>query len=308
MAQYQARLSPITSGILLLLLCLAGAVIFGIIALLIAVPLYGLTLESLISADYLNNISLLRLLQIVSTGIGTFIVPALVLARIESTKPFDYLSLNKTSPLQLYILTVIIMLCSGPILEWTVLINKQMHLPEFLKGVEEWMKAKENELAVFTEKLLQMKSVPEFLITLLMVAILPAIGEELIFRGCLQKILIRGFKNVHAAIWVTAIIFSTIHFQFYGFLPRMLLGALFGYLFYWSKNLWIPILAHFINNGFAVVMAYVFQLEGKPLNMDENTYSPSPVLYIGSAVLTGLLLVTFHRLAGRSDKQISIDE
>jgi len=90
-----------------------------------------------------------------------------------------------------------------------------------------------------------------------MIAILPAIGEELLFRGVLQRIFANWTKNIHLGVWIAAILFSAMHMQFYGFLPRMMLGVLFGYLFVWSGSLLLPILCHFINNGSAVIYAYV---------------------------------------------------
>ncbi len=302
-----SRLSPFTALIYLLLLIVLGTVVFTIIALLIALPLFDVSIGSFAGGIDVNNIPFLKLIQIISTGLGTFIVPAFLFARIESSRPVSYLKLDTITPGKLFLLTALLMIVSGPFLEWTVSLNKQMHLPQFLKGIEQWMRIKEDELALLTEKLLEMKSPLDFGINLLMIAILPAIGEELIFRGCLQRILAEWLRNHHAAIWISAIFFSAIHLQFYGFLPRMLLGALFGYLFYWSKNLWIPILAHFINNGVAVIMAYLYQLNGKALDINENTYTPNPALYVGSAIFAGLLLHTFYRHTCQN-KELRLDE
>jgi membrane protease YdiL (CAAX protease family) len=302
-----SRLSPVVSLIYLLLLALSGAIVFGIVAILIGVLLFDISPGSLAGGIDVNNLSFLKLVQILSTGLGTFIVPAFVFARIQSPRPLSYLKLDTTTPVRFFFLTVLIMIVFGPFLEWTVLMNKQMHLPQFLKGLEQWMKSKESELALLTEKLLEMKSPGEFIVNFIMIALLPAIGEELIFRGCLQRILTVGLKNPHVAVWVAAIIFSAIHLQFYGFLPRMLLGALFGYLFLWSKNLWIPILAHFINNGVVVVMAYVYQLNGKTLDINENAYTPNPALYIASAIFAGLLLAAFYKQVNQNN-EVRFDE
>ncbi|TAF81977.1 MAG: CPBP family intramembrane metalloprotease, partial [Sphingobacteriales bacterium] len=121
---------------------------------------------------------------------------------------------------------------------------------------------------------------------LLMIAILPAIGEELFFRGTIQNIFTALFKNPHVAVWLTAILFSAIHLQFYGFLPRMFLGALFGYLFIWGKSIWLPILGHFLNNGFAVIMAFRLQQEGKSISELDNAFSPSWYAILCSIVFT----------------------
>ncbi len=92
----------------------------------------------------------------------------------------------------------------------------------------------------------------------MVIAVVAGLAEELIFRGCLQQIMQQIVKNKHIAVWVTAFIFSAIHFQFYGFLPRMLLGALLGYLFLWSGNIWVPIIVHTANNVIGVITAYLY--------------------------------------------------
>jgi membrane protease YdiL (CAAX protease family) len=125
---------------------------------------------------------------------------------------------------------------------------------------------------------------------MLMLAIIPALGEELIFRACFQKVLGRWTGNYHLAIWLSAIIFSSIHFQFYGFFPRMFLGALFGYLLVWSGSIWLPILAHFLNNGMAVVGAYVLQQEGKNLDqVFESDPVSWPILISSTLAFVGLI-------------------
>ena len=130
-----------------------------------------------------------------------------------------------------------------------------------------------------------------------MIAILPAIGEELVFRGMLQPELQRATGNIHAAIWISAIMFSAIHLQFFGFVPRMLLGVMFGYLYYWSGNIIIPMLAHFVNNGFSLLMVYLYQLEIISIDL-ESGESASPLLVAFFTLITfGLLLYLkkFHR-------------
>jgi membrane protease YdiL (CAAX protease family) len=90
-----------------------------------------------------------------------------------------------------------------------------------------------------------------------MIAVLPAVGEELLFRGVIQKLFSKITRSHHWGIWISAILFSALHLQFYGFIPRLLLGAMFGYLLVWSGSLWLPILAHFINNAAAVTALFM---------------------------------------------------
>jgi membrane protease YdiL (CAAX protease family) len=124
---------------------------------------------------------------------------------------------------------------------------------------------------------------------ILVVALLPAIGEELVFRGMIQRELWRGTRNIHVAIWVSATVFSAIHMQFYGFVPRLCLGALFGYLYYWSDNLLIPIFSHFFNNAFAVVMVYLNHLDITDVNIEDGEAAPFHYVIVSLVLSLGLL-------------------
>ena len=286
---------PFTSLILLLLLVLAGAVVFTILALIVAGSIYGIApLFDVVNGKQTSDLNFLKVVQIFSS-FGMFVVAALVFARIESKHWSNFLNLDSKFPLILLILTFALMFSATPVLEWSVEFNKGMKLPYFLKGLEEWMQLKENQMAQLTQQLLVMKGLPDLLVDMLMFAVIPAVGEELIFRGCLQKIFVQWFGNIHWGIWITAIVFSAIHIQFYGFLPRMLLGALFGYLLIWSKSLWLPILAHFINNATAVITAYVYQQKGISLEkLDQPELIPWPV-YLLSFLATSILLYTIYQ-------------
>lgn len=283
---------PFSSLLLLLLLVFTCAIAFTIIAFVAGILIYGFQPIISMSEGDSSNVEMLRLLQIVSS-FGMFVVAAFIFAKIQSSDWLKYLNLKKFN-LVLAILTLLIILSFSPFLEFSNELNKNMVLPKFLNELEAWMKFKEAQMAEMTKQLLVMKSIPVLLINLLMLAIIPAVGEEFIFRGCLQKIFGRWIGNYHIAIWITAIIFSAIHFQFYGFMPRMLLGALFGYLLVWSGSLWLPILAHFINNGVAVVTAYVFQQQGKPLELLYESDPASQPVFIASIAVMAVLLWYFY--------------
>ncbi len=186
------------------------------------------------------------------------------------------------------------MIALAPILELSVDLNKSMKLPDFLRDLETWMLLKEQEMAEMTRQLLRMDTITVLLINILMLAVIPAIGEEFIFRGCLQKIFGLWTGNKHIAIWLTAFIFSAIHVQFYGFIPRMLLGALFGYLLVWSNTIWIPVLTHFINNAVAVVTAYVYQRKGISLDKLDQPDPSAFYVYLISFIAGAALLWAFY--------------
>jgi uncharacterized protein len=163
-----------------------------------------------------------------------------------------------------------------------------------MKSIQEWMKKSEDSVAEMTKFLTDFKDSSQLIIALIVVAILAGISEELMFRGVLQNIALRAFGNPHIAIWFAAFWFSFIHFQFYGFLPRMLLGALFGYLYFWTKNLWIPIFAHIVNNGFTLLMVYLYK--NKSVNVDiESTESMPLTTALGSLILTVVILRFFYQ-------------
>ncbi len=213
-----------------------------------------------------SNIESLKILQMAQT-IGMFILPSLLCVYLWSEQPIIFLNLNKKTGASDALLLIIIMFLAIPFINLLGDFNQQLHLPKELSYVEEWMKVSELQEKNLTEKMLSVSSIEGLLLNILLIAMLPAMGEELFFRGVIQKV-ITDRKNPIIAIWITAIIFSTIHFQFYGFLPRLLLGAFFGYILLWSGNLWLPILAHFINNFIAVVFYYLSYNGYKIINID----------------------------------------
>ena len=193
-------------------------------------------------------------------GLILFVASPLITARLLSTKPFKYLSLTTLPTLKQIVWVTIAMLVMTPALNLIVSWNESMHLPEFLSGIEEWMRANEDSAMEATKKLLSINTIGSLMTTVLLVGALTGIGEELTFRGIIQNLVSERWNKKHLAIWVTAILFSAIHFQFFGFFPRMLLGAFFGYLLVWSGSIWLPIYAHFLNNSMAVVAAYMLNI------------------------------------------------
>ncbi|MFC3200193.1 CPBP family intramembrane glutamic endopeptidase [Parapedobacter deserti] len=290
---------PATSLILLLAMVVAGAILFGIISLLIGLAVIGPTagidgLEGLLSGSSANA-DFLKIFQ-AGSSIGTFVLPALLLGVVEKQR-YRYLYFKARAHPTLWFMVIGIMFFSAPVFEQTIKLNEQMQLPEALSGLETWMKTKEAELERLTNLLLSDTSYWGLLVNLFVVAVIPAIGEEFLFRGCIQGILTRWLRNPHVAIWLTAIVFSAIHLQFYGFLPRMLLGALFGYLLFWGKNIWLPVLAHFINNAAATLSAFYLRRQGKSLNeMDLGEQIPTSLYFI-SFVLTAVLLYQYYKTA-----------
>jgi len=290
---------PFLSLLTLLVWLVVGMAVFTVLGLGVCVLIYGLSIFTELSGQGTSNINSLKIIQFFSAT-GTFIFPAVMFARQESD-PLSYLKLNSPFKLNLLIAAVVIFFVFTPFFEWTIVWNEGMKLPPFLNDLEVWMRNKEDELAVMTKQLLVMKSPIDLIVNLVVIAILAGVSEELFFRGCLQQLLIGWTKNYHLGIWIAAIIFSVIHVQFYGFIPRMLLGALFGYLFYFSKNLLIPMLAHTINNGMAVIGAYQLQLSGQSLDkLDNQMTFPAYAAYL-SLIMGVFLLIVYRKLSVRSE-------
>ncbi|MGM9476525.1 lysostaphin resistance A-like protein [Pedobacter sp. GSP4] len=297
------EINPFLQLLLLLFYAVAGGLVFGILALVICMLMYGMGLVSnfdLLISGEAQYISGFKVIQIFSS-IGTFILPPIALALTERRKVTSFYSF-KQPKFVLLVMVLVIMIVSMPFMEWTVIWNQKMVLPKFLRYVEAWMKEKEALGMKITMQLITVRSNLDFIVNLIMIAVLPAIGEELMFRGGVQRSLNRAFNNPHAAIWISAIIFSAIHLQFYGFVPRMLLGAGFGYLYYYSGSIWYAILAHFLNNAYAVCAAYYMQLHHMPLNKADEPIGFPWYGYLISAIITIALFKIFKNSAERERK------
>lgn len=194
----------------------------------------------------------LRWIQLFSS-LGTFLFPAVVMAWLCSPNAKEYLYLNQKTDGNVVILVFLSMFLITPLISLTGVLNKEMVLPSFLEPLETWMKSQEELAEQLTNLFLAGDGISAFLANLLVMAIIAAITEEFLFRGVLSRVFEKWTRNPHIAIWCIAILFSAFHLQFYGFIPRMLLGAYFGYLLYWSKNIWIPVVAHLANNAYSII-------------------------------------------------------
>ncbi len=226
--------------------------------------------------------------------VSTYLIPPLLYWSYIERRSLPDFQTRAFTPPQFWGLTLLVVLAFMPlnslIIEW----NQGMTLPDFLSGVEQWMREKEDQLEGITTFMTDFDSPGQFAIALLVIAVIPSIGEEVLFRGVLQRKLVEHWVNPHLAIWVAAALFSAIHVQFYGFIPRMLLGALFGYLYYWSGSLWVAIFAHFVNNGFMVLMLYLYHQKMVDYNIENNESVPW-IAALVSLTATSALLYTMWK-------------
>lgn len=290
----------------IVLFCFGGLVLFQLLGLLPFFVFYDMDLTSLSQAlSGQNDEPIYRILLYAVQGTGAtgafILAPLFYIARYQNA-PASYYFSQDTRHWQPFVYTVLITLCfmvvNSIFIEW----NLGIKFPEFMSGFERWAQAKEEERRLITEYITDFSGFGELLLALVVVAVVPGIGEELLFRGLIQTRFQRIFGNPHVAIWVSALIFSAFHMQFYGFVPRLLLGALFGYIFFWSGSLVLAMVAHFFNNGFSLVMLYLHKTGTVNFNIDDTESVPLETVgffFIIGAALT-YFFVTFYNAAGRN--------
>lgn len=230
----------------------------------------------------------LLILQAGGALFGFILTPLVHQQLIDRTSLPQLLSTHNTAWLPLALvfgLVIATMPVNSAVMEWNLGIDFGPISPVF----QEWAYAKEEQLRELTEALTRFETFGGLLAGLIVIAVLPAVGEELVFRGILQRRMYTLVSNPHVAIWLAAFVFSAIHLQFFGFFPRLLLGALFGYIYYWSGNLWYAIFAHFVNNGFTLVMLYLYQQKVITTNIDSSESVPWG--YVGLAVVVCVALL-----------------
>lgn len=185
-------------------------------------------------------------------------------------------------------ITVCFMVVNSGIVEW----NMSLDFPN--SDFEAWARRSEEQRRILTEHITSFASLKHFMLAMLVIAVITSIGEELLFRGLIQNFFFRAMNNHHVAIWVTGFLFSAIHLQFYGLVPRWFLSVLFGYIYHWSGKLSLAVMAHFLNNGLSLLVLYLVQnhiLDISPEQME--TAAPWPAIIL-SGLLGGVLLKRFY--------------
>ena len=202
-----------------------------------------------------DDLSFIRYLLVVQDTALLLVPSYIILVLMKSDKGYSLEEL-RIPDFKDISLVIVLTMCVIPVTAFTGEINSMLDLPPGLSGVEVWMTEKEQQADTMIKSLIAAGTFSTMLLNLFSLALMPAIAEEFIFRGVFQRIFARLFRSGHLAIWTTAFIFSAIHFQFFGFLPRFVLGLIFGYLYFWSGTLWLPVTAHFVNNAFPVIFSY----------------------------------------------------
>lgn len=288
-------LHPFWVILLLLAFMIAGYFVATFIVTLLADGFFGVGIFELMDvaanpASHPQGPNVMLLLQGVLQFIS-FIIGPLILLRVLGYDINSHLSW-KVSPSFLLVLLsglliILIMPANSAIINW----NANLNFPDFMDGFERWAREQEDSLAEIMKLITRFDTVGSLLIGLVVFAVIPAIGEELVFRGIAQRQFLRWLGNPHVAIWLAAIIFGAIHVQFFGFFPRVLLGALFGYLYFWSGRIIIPIVAHFVNNGFTVFMLYLHQT--RTIEADIESTEAMPWYAVAMSLILSAAVIYF---------------
>lgn len=284
--------SPVRSFLVVLVLVIGGFTLIGpAVGIALATPFYSGNLME----DVLHPLSAppdifdaLMIIQATAALLGLILLPLAYITLTEHQKISDLLTGRADVP----VLAVVMLagLCLQVLLSPVAYWNMHMEFPEFLKQFETWARQQEDMRMELTRLLTTFSSHGQFAVALLVIAVLPGIGEEFVFRGILQNRLEQITGNVHVAVWISAILFSAIHVQFFGFVPRMLLGAFFGYLYAGSGNLLVPVFAHFAHNAVTLLMIYLYQLDISDIHPDESEAAPLYLVIPAAIIFSGLLL------------------
>jgi len=283
-----ASASPLYQLIISIFTIAAIGFVLFVVFFIAGVLAFGIDLSTMSSDLLLNSsntdIAFLRYL-LITEQICFFVIPAIYLLRQYKSRDGNINSYFSVPLARETWMVILIAFCLVPVTGFTGQLNSEMHFPEWLAGLEKWMIGKETEAEGLFEMISAADTFQVMLLNLFIISVLPALGEEMIFRGIFQRIFQKLFRNDHVGIWVIALIFSAIHLQFFGFLPRFILGLVFGYLYYWSGTLWLPILAHFVNNAIPTIGVYLQGWEKTSTQPDTELWVqllilPAPIVII----------------------------
>ncbi len=285
------RVSPGLRIVLLALTFILGLVLAGFVVALLTGLSSGRAIAMLRIGAVLQDILML-------------VLPAIVTAIIVTSRPAALLAIDRAPRLIPSLFAVLAMILATPamnvIIEW----NASLHLPQSMASLEEALRTMEESAGAAVTMMLGAHTAGNLIVSVLIIGVLAGFSEELFFRGSLQRLLVSSHMSAAAAIWVTAVIFSAVHFQFFGFVPRLLLGAYFGYLLLWSRSVWLPMLAHIFNNTLYVVSTYVTG-SGDP---ELGEWSMQWYAVAASVILTGAVLYYLRKnLVAKPEPYIKAD-
>lgn len=250
--------------LVLALFMIGGLLIFSSLGELIILLIYH-TPNMLEASD---PVTAIRITQMLST-IGAFLIPALLFAYCQDRMWFNYNAANRKPPYSMTNIVLILSITLLPIVGVLSAFNQNIMPQE--GAVAEFMRNMEEAANHILELVTRQHTTWDLIANLLIFAVLAGVCEEFFFQGALQPLMMKWTKNPHIGILITALIFSALHFQFYGFIPRFVLGVYLGYLFFWSRSLWLPILAHVLHNALSILIDYT--LQGRGIDTDNLQFT-----------------------------------
>jgi uncharacterized protein len=280
--------------------------IFSLLGLKLTPLLFNIDTLSLFSPDYAsmdnNTVNALKFFNLFAT-IGTFLAPALIMPQIMRRNTSESLTLNKPVDWKFLLYITAIYAAIYPFLEWTLSMNQNIQFPSFMQEIGNKMRLQDEAIQVLTLRFLQMSNVKDLILNLVVIAFIPAFIEELFFRGLVQNLVHKWLKNIHVTIIFTAIFFSAIHMQFLGILPRVILGLILGYVYFWSGSIWSSIFFHFLNNATAVVLVFLSQQNFINYKIDEPMNSSNIVIILSFGISALICLYLAKRYSKKRDNK-----
>lgn len=280
---------------------LAIALLFCLLVLLLVVT--GLIVV-LLGDKISDPVAALRICTVIQ-DILVFFTPAVAVAMLSTRYPATLLAVDRLPDLRITLLAVLALLCSVPFMNWIVEWNKNLSLPESLASVEQMMRGMEEAAESQVRLLMGGDSVGNLIVNILIIGVMAGFSEEIFFRGALQRLLTVGGKAPHLMIWVAAFVFSAFHLQFFGFFPRLLLGAFFGYLLWWSGSLWLPILLHSLNNSIVVIAEWRNAGSDAAVDINRIGADTGSASDIALAAVSIVMTVALLFMISRRSRQIS---
>lgn len=265
--------------------------------LLLCIMFAGLIAASVVGILIVNQ-GMLAMLTV--QDVFAFIVPAILAMAIFYLRPLHVMCLDRAPSFKAILVVLAFYLVSLPAMNWLVDLNQSMSLPSWMSGIEELMRDMEDSAADATEQLLDINTLWQFLSSVFVIGVMAGLSEEMLFRGAMQRTMQDSRLNTHAVVWITAIIFSAFHMQFFGFIPRMMLGAWLGYLLVWTRSLWVPIIAHTLNNSTVVFFSYMANKGIMPEDFGDNLGLPAPGAFPWLAMLSLIASLALAFWASRS--------
>lgn len=261
---------------------------------------FGIDISALklteMQATQVKELTALKVFQVLAGSLGMFLIPAIVFIKSIGLDINYYIPTKSKVYWPFWILGIVLLFVSNPIIAWLYQINQYLSFPPAYADFEASLKAMEASAASITKVMISANNLPTLLFNLFVVALMPAICEEVFFRGVMQQYLRISTGSPNLAIFLSAVIFSGFHGQFYGFLPRVMLGALLGYIYNYTANIKVPILIHFINNALAVILVYLYQDNPSSSTWLDENYQYAWYWVVLSAIVTFVILRSFQPL------------